>query len=63
MPRKGRKFVTHTAKNGEPYFTLVAGNGEIVMTSETYSSKQAMDKTINGLAGKKLPTRIVINEK
>jgi uncharacterized protein YegP (UPF0339 family) len=32
-----------TAKNEQPYFTLVAGNGEVLATSEMYSSKQACE--------------------
>lgn len=32
--------------SGNPYFTLVAPNGEIVCTSESYSSVAARDKGI-----------------
>lgn len=35
-----------TAKNGEFYFNLVARNGEIIGTSETYRSKQGLEKGI-----------------
>ena len=60
---RGRKFVLHTATNGEPYFTLVASNGQILMTSETYSSNQQMQDTLNTLLGKKLPVKIVDERK
>ena len=39
------KFVIKAAKKG-PMFNLKAGNGEIIATSETYSSK---DACINGI--------------
>lgn len=35
-----------TASNGLPYFTLVAGNGETLGTSETYSSVAARETGI-----------------
>ena len=60
---RGRKFVLHTAVNGEPYFTLVASNGQILLTSETYSSNQQMQDTLNTLLGKKLPVKIVDERK
>ena len=35
-----------TAKDGSPYFNLKAGNGEIIGTSEMYSSTSAMETGI-----------------
>jgi uncharacterized protein YegP (UPF0339 family) len=35
-----------SAKNGSPYFTLKATNGQIIGVSEMYSSEQAMEKGI-----------------
>ncbi len=35
------RFEVMTSKNGEPYFVLKAGNGEIIGRSETYSSDSA----------------------
>jgi uncharacterized protein len=35
------KFVITTRKNGEFQFNLVAGNGQIILTSEGYSTKAA----------------------
>lgn len=47
-----------TATNGQAYFTLVAGNGEIIGMSETYSSPAARDNGINWvrLNGSDAPT-------
>ena len=36
-----------TATNGQAYFTLSAGNGETIGTSETYSSPAARDNGVN----------------
>ena len=33
------KYEIKRAKNGEYYFNLKAGNGEIILTSETYKAK------------------------
>jgi uncharacterized protein len=33
------KFTLKKARNGEIYFNLLAGNGEIILTSETYKAK------------------------
>lgn len=35
------------AQNGQRYFVLVAGNQQVIATSETYSSKQAAQKGVN----------------
>ncbi len=43
-------FERKTAKNGSPYFSLKAGNGEIIGSSEMYSSTSAME---NGIASVK----------
>ena len=45
-----KKFERLIAKDGSPYFNLKAGNGLIIGTSETYSSKSAME---NGIASVK----------
>jgi uncharacterized protein YegP (UPF0339 family) len=39
-----------TAKDGSRYFTLTATNGQVIGTSETYSSAAAME---NGIASVK----------
>ena len=40
------KFVISKRKNGEFQFNLVAGNGEIILTSEGYASKPS---SLNGV--------------
>ncbi len=40
------KFVVTTRKNGEIQFNLEAGNGQVIFTSEGYSSKAAC---LNGI--------------
>ena len=42
----GERYDRRTAKDGSPYFVLLAANHEIVATSEMYSSAQAMEKGI-----------------
>lgn len=41
------KFVLKKSDNGQFYFNLKAGNGEIILTSESYTTKQGAS---NGLA-------------
>src|SRR5689334_21124910 len=41
-PNEGR-YERRTGKNGEPYFVLKAGNGEIVGVSELYASTASME--------------------
>ena len=38
-----------TAKNGQFYFTLVATNGEVIGTSEMYTTEQARDGGIDAV--------------
>src|SRR4051794_13515711 len=40
------RFDRRTSKAGEPYFVLKASNGEIIGTSEMYSSASSMRKGI-----------------
>ncbi len=40
------KFVVKTARNGDIYFRLQAGNGETMLKSETYASKAS---ALNGI--------------
>ena len=46
---KNERYKRKTSKNGEPYFNLVAGNGEIIGVSEMYSSEQARDNGIEAV--------------
>ena len=43
------RFEKRDSIAGEPYFNLLAGNGEVIGTSEMYSSKQARDGGINAV--------------
>lgn len=43
------RFKLLIAKNEEHYFNLVAGNGEIIGSSETYKSKQGRDNGIQSV--------------
>jgi uncharacterized protein YegP (UPF0339 family) len=43
------KFVVKTASNGETYFRLQAGNGEVILKSEMYGSKAAALKGIESV--------------
>lgn len=42
-----KRFERLTAKNGKPYFTLKATNGQVIGTSEMYESEASRD---NGIA-------------
>jgi len=43
------RFERKTAKNGQPYFVLKAGNGETIGKSEMYSSVSAMENGIQSV--------------
>ncbi len=43
------RFDRKTATNGKPYFVLKAANGEIIGTSEMYSSESARDSGIESV--------------
>lgn len=47
--RSGAKFVLRRVSSGEYYFTFVASNGEELVTSETYVSKEDALRAINSL--------------
>ncbi len=44
MARRGDGIVRKVALNGEPMFNLVARNGEVVGTSETYRRVSSREK-------------------
>lgn len=48
------------AKNGEYYFNLVAGNGEIIGNSETYKSKQGRDNGIESVM-RNAPVAVIVD--
>ncbi len=47
--KSDKRFERKKAKNGAPYFTLVATNGEVIGTSEMYSSNAAMENGIRSV--------------
>ncbi len=55
------RFERKEAKNGSPYFVLKAGNGQIIGTSEMYSSEASRE---NGVASvmKNAPGAEVVDE-
>ena len=43
------KFEINLAKNGQPYFNLKAGNGEVILSSEQYATKAAAQGGIDSV--------------
>jgi uncharacterized protein len=43
------KFSTKVGKDGQYYFNLKAGNGQIILSSEGYTTKAAMDNGIESV--------------
>lgn len=43
------KFVTKTGKNGEFYFNLLAGNGQVILSSEGYTTTAARQNGIESV--------------
>ena len=43
------KFVQKTAKNGQFYFNLKADNGQVILSSEMYTTKSARDNGIESV--------------
>jgi uncharacterized protein len=43
------KYEIKRAKNGEYYFNLKAGNGETILTSETYKAKSGAERGIESV--------------
>ena len=48
MPRNG-KFVIKQGRGGKTHFVLLASNGRVVVTIETYESKQSCLKGIDAV--------------
>jgi len=46
---KDDRYERKTASNGNPYFNLKASNGQVIGTSEMYSSPTARDKGIESV--------------
>jgi len=45
------RFVVRKASNAQYYFNIVAGNNEVVATSETYHQKASALSTIQSIKG------------
>ena len=60
--RRG-KFELKQNTHAEWYFVLKAGNGEVIATSETYSSKAAARKGINSIRLNAPFARVVVKER
>jgi uncharacterized protein YegP (UPF0339 family) len=43
------KYIKHESQDGQYYFTLIAGNGEVIATSEMYRTKAGRDKGIRSV--------------
>jgi uncharacterized protein YegP (UPF0339 family) len=43
------RYQRKTSANGQFYFSLVAGNGEVIGTSETYTTESARDNGIEAV--------------
>ena len=48
MARSGRFVIKH-GRGGKPHFVLLASNGRVVATSETYESKESCLKGIDAV--------------
>lgn len=48
-PNNQGKIVISTAKNGEKYFNIVAENGQVLATSETYKNNGGLNNGIKAI--------------
>ena len=55
------KFVIKKGSSGKFHFNLVAGNGQVIATSETYESKGACENGIESVR-KNAPDAVVVDE-
>ena len=56
-----KRYERKTASNGEAYFVIKAGNGEIIGRSETYSSMAAMESGIESVRRNAPSAEYIIN--
>ena len=52
-------FDRRTAKDGSPYFVLVAGNQQVIGKSEMYSGEDAMEKGISSVQNNAVEAKVV----
>jgi uncharacterized protein YegP (UPF0339 family) len=43
------KYIIHKSSDGQFYFILIARNGQVIATSETYKTKQSCKKGIKSV--------------
>jgi uncharacterized protein len=55
------KFVLKKGQTGKFHFNLVAGNGQVIATSETYNSKEAAENGIESVR-KNAPDAALVDE-
>jgi uncharacterized protein len=55
------RFTRKTAKDGSPYFVLTATNGQVIGTSEMYSSAAGMENGIKSVAANAPDAKVVDN--
>jgi uncharacterized protein YegP (UPF0339 family) len=55
------RFTRKTAKDGSPYFVLTSTNGQVIGTSEMYSSSAAMETGIKSVAANAPDATLVDN--
>lgn len=51
MAARGGRYVLTRAESGSFHFTLIAPNGEIIATSESYATKGAAQNGIDSIRG------------
>jgi len=49
VPKTGGKFRTMTGKDGQHYFNLIATNGQVILSSEGYTTTAAMHNGIESV--------------
>lgn len=55
------RFIRKTAKDDSPYFVLTAANGQVIGTSEMYSSDSAREKGIKSVTANAPTAKVVDN--
>lgn len=51
MAARGGKYILTRSESGSFHFTLVAPNGEVIATSESYATKGAAQNGIDAVRG------------
>lgn len=52
-------FDRRTAKDGSPYFVLIAGNQQVIGKSEMYSGESAMENGISSVQNNAIDAKVV----